>query len=122
MGVGWTEVEFLDLLGTSKSFPPYNSQSPVVTGVTPPSTPPPPPNQKWVKTLYTETSSLSPETSTNLYVHEFGFWKGSEIYEEEGRIAGISSLFYWFSKIPEGDDLFPPFWASIVILPHGQNN
>jgi hypothetical protein len=71
--------------------------------------------------LYTETARLCPETSTNLYVHEFGLWKGSEIYEEERGIAGISSLFYWFSKIPEGDDLFPPFRASIVILTHGAN-
>ncbi len=69
-----------------------------------------------------KSENLCTETSTNLYVHEFGLWKGTEIYEEEGGIAGISSLFYWFSKIPEGDDLFPPFRASTVILPHGHNN
>ncbi len=64
-----------------KSFPPCDSQSSSLTDLTPPPTPPT--QQKWreiglygkhciFNSQFWELSRLCPETSTKLYVHEFG--------------------------------------------------
>jgi hypothetical protein len=77
-----TEAEFVDVIGTKvlRVFLLANHRHFYINGCY---SSPPPPEQKgfenWfaIKTLYTETSGLSrlcPETSTKLYVHEFGFW------------------------------------------------
>jgi hypothetical protein len=69
----------ISCLGPLKSFPPCYSQSPLQTDFNPP--PPPPPEQQLFETgLYSVNilygnlkSENSQETSTKVYVHEFGF-------------------------------------------------
>ncbi len=77
------EAKFLDVIGKSlKGFPPCYSQSPLLTDFFLPP-PPPPPSKSGLKlvcnvntvcgNLKSENSRLCTETSTKLYVHEFGF-------------------------------------------------
>ncbi len=59
------EAEFWDVIGAkSKSFPPFYSQSPLLTDFTPPSPPPPPPKQKSFKLVCNiGYRNLKPENS-----------------------------------------------------------
>jgi hypothetical protein len=80
----YPEAEFSDVIGTKniKSFSPCYSQSHLWTDF---NSPPPQKNNKWFETgLYCKHCILKPqvwelsrlwsETSTKLYVHEFGFY------------------------------------------------
>jgi hypothetical protein len=87
-----------------KSFPPYYSQSPLLTGFT---TPPPPPTKSGLKLVCNvniiygkpqvwELSRSCPETSTTLYVHEFGFRTIVSVISQPLSVALLRKHIYIF--------------------------
>jgi hypothetical protein len=83
LGLNWDKI-------LKRSFPPCFSQSPVLTDFTPP---PPPPDKTDLKlvcnvnVVYRNLKSeiaqdLCPETSTKLYVHEFGFCTECQVWTQ----------------------------------------